>query len=224
MIETRALRYEYPAGPVLSFYDVDVRQGGVLLLQGKSGSGKSTWLALAAGLLTPTGGEVTVARQPLSRLSRGARDAWRARSVGFLPQKLHLSDALTVERNLALYYFAAGLPEDIGTVRRALSALGVRELAQRKPTQLSGGQAQRVALARTILMQPKVILADEPTASLDDEAAMTGLRLLRDCAAQCNATLVIATHDARVAHAFPSAVVHRMGQRVPVPAQARKPA
>ena len=120
---------------------------------------------------------------------------------------------MTVERNLALSYFASGLHEDIGTIRRALTALGVRELAQRRPSQLSGGQAQRVALARTILMQPKVILADEPTASLDDEAAMTGLKLLRDCAAQCNATLVIATHDARVAHAFPSAVVHRMGRR-----------
>ena len=215
MIETRALRYEYPAGPVLSFHDVDVRQGGVLLLQGRSGSGKSTWLALAAGLLTPASGEVTVAQQPLARMSRGARDAWRARNVGFLPQRLHLSDALTVERNLALHYFAAGLPDDIGAVRRALAALGVGELAQRKPTQLSGGQAQRVALARTLLVQPKVILADEPTASLDDEAAATALGLLRDCAARCNATLVIATHDARVAQAFPSAVVHRLGERTP---------
>jgi putative ABC transport system ATP-binding protein len=213
VIETRALRYEYPAGPVLSFYDVDVRQGGVLLLQGRSGSGKSTWLALAAGLLTPTAGEVVVAGQAMSRTSRSERDAWRARTVGFLPQRLHLSDAMTVERNLALSYFAAGLPEEMGTIRRALTALGVRELAQRRPSELSGGQAQRVALARTILMQPKVILADEPTASLDDEAAMTGLKLLRDCAAQCNATLVIATHDARVQQAFPSAVVHRMVRR-----------
>ncbi|HVZ46640.1 MAG TPA: ATP-binding cassette domain-containing protein [Ramlibacter sp.] len=213
MIETRALRYEYPAGPVLSFYDVDVRQGGVLLLQGKSGSGKSTWLALAAGLLTPAAGEVVVANQPLSKLSHGKRDAWRARTIGFLPQKLHLSDAMSVERNLALSYFAAGVPENLATIRRALMALGVRELAQRRPSQLSGGQLQRVALARTILMEPKVILADEPTASLDDESAAIGLKLLRDCATQCNATLVIATHDARVQQAFPAAVVHLMARR-----------
>ena len=108
MIETRALSYAYPSGPVLSFHDVDLPQGGTMLLRGNSGSGKSTWLALAAGLLTPSAGEVVIAGQPLSKLSRAARDAWRARSIGFLPQKLHLSDALTVERNLALAFYAAG--------------------------------------------------------------------------------------------------------------------
>jgi putative ABC transport system ATP-binding protein len=211
VIETRALRYEYPAGPVLSFYDVDVRQGGVLLLQGRSGSGKSTWLALAAGLLTPTSGEITVAGQPLSRLSRAARDGWRARHLGFLPQKLHLSDALTVERNLALAFYAAGAREDRDAVHGALARLGVADLAGRRPPQLSGGQAQRVALARSILMRPQVILADEPTASLDDEAAQAALRLLEDCAAQSNATLVIATHDRRVSQALPDAVVYPVG-------------
>ena len=213
MIETRALRYEYPAGPGLSFHDVDVPQGATLLLRGNSGAGKSTWLALAAGLLTPTAGEVVIAGQPLSRLSRTGRDAWRARHLGFLPQKLHLSDALTVERNLALAFFAAGVPENRVTLQRALDLLGVGDLAGRRPSQLSGGQAQRVALARTILMEPKVILADEPTASLDDEAALTGLRLLENCAFQCNATLVIATHDRRVQEALPAAMVYRIGRQ-----------
>jgi putative ABC transport system ATP-binding protein len=213
VIESRALRYEYRQGPVLSFHDVDVPQGGTLLLQGRSGAGKSTWLALAAGLLTATAGEIVVARQPLSRLSRAERDAWRGRTIGFLPQKLHLSDALDVEGNLGLAFFAAGLAPDQGTIRRALEALGVGELARRRPAQLSGGQAQRVALARTIVMQPKVILADEPTASLDDESAFTGLQLLRDCAAQCHATLVVATHDARVRQAFPAAIVLPIGRQ-----------
>ncbi|MDB4906924.1 MAG: putative transporter, ATP-binding component [Gemmatimonadetes bacterium] len=212
MIETRALRYEYPSGPTLSFDDVDVRQGGTLLLRGNSGAGKSTWLALAAGMLTPKAGEIVIAGQPLSRLSRGARDAWRARTVGFLPQKLHLSDALTVERNLALAFYAAGVPENRVTLTRALGLLGVAELAGRRPSQLSGGQAQRVALARTILMEPRVILADEPTASLDDETALTGLKLLENCAFQCNATLVIATHDRRVQKALPKATVYQIGR------------
>jgi putative ABC transport system ATP-binding protein len=212
VIETRALRYEYPAGPALSFHDVDVPQGATLLLRGNSGAGKSTWLALAAGLLTPTVGEVVIAGQPLTRLSRTARDAWRARHIGFLPQKLHLSDALTVERNLALAFYASGVPENSVTLQRALQLLGVADLAQRRPSQLSGGQAQRVALARTILMEPKVILADEPTASLDDEAALTGLRLLENCAFQCNATLVIATHDRRVQDALPAAMVYQIGR------------
>ncbi|MBI2771836.1 MAG: ATP-binding cassette domain-containing protein [Burkholderiales bacterium] len=211
MIETYSLRYKYPAGPALAFDDLRVPQGATLLLRGNSGSGKSTWLALVAGLLTPTSGEVAVAAQPLSQLSRRGRDLFRARQIGFLPQKLHLSDALDVEGNLGLAFFAAGMPHDTGTVQRALASLGVADLAHRKPSALSGGQAQRVALARTILMEPKVILADEPTASLDDEAAAAGLRLLQDCAFQCNATLVIATHDARVGQALPAAIVHQIG-------------
>ena len=213
MIETRALRYDYPRGPSLAFPDLDVPQGATLLLRGNSGAGKSTWLALAAGLLTASAGEVAVAGQPLSALSRAARDGWRARHLGFLPQKLHLSDALSVERNLALAFYAAGLPGNRNAVRRALEQLGVAELAGRRPSQLSGGQAQRVALARSILMEPKVILADEPTASLDDEAALAGLKLLESCAFRCNATLVIATHDRRVQEALPAAMVYQIGLR-----------
>jgi putative ABC transport system ATP-binding protein len=214
MVETRGLRYQYPAGPALVFEDLDVPQGATLLLRGSSGSGKSTWLALAAGLLTPSAGELVVAGQRLSVLSRAARDAWRGRHLGFLPQKLHLSEALTVERNLALAFYAAGVPEDRQAARRALDRLGVGELAPRRPSQLSGGQAQRVALARTILMQPRIILADEPTASLDDTAAFTAIALLEDCASECNATLVIATHDRRVQEALPAAMVHEVGAEV----------
>jgi putative ABC transport system ATP-binding protein len=205
MISSRALQYRYPRGPALTFPDVAVPQGGVLLLRGRSGAGKSTWLSLVAGLLTPSAGELVVAGQPLPTLTRVQRDAWRARYVGFLPQKLHLSPALSVAGNLGLAYFAAGLPEDHGAIRTALDALGVVELAARRPAQLSGGQAQRVALARAVLLNPKVILADEPTASLDDAAAQDALALLQATAQRCGATLVIATHDARVRQALPTA-------------------
>jgi putative ABC transport system ATP-binding protein len=207
VIRTRGLAYRYPVGPALAFPDVDVPQGGTLLLQGRSGAGKSTWLALLAGLLTPSAGEIVVAGQPLAALGGSARDRWRGRHVGFLPQKLHLSDALDVEHNLALAYFAAGLPEDRAAIQAALAALDVQALARRRPQQLSGGQAQRVALARAILLAPRILLADEPTASLDDEAAAAALDLLRDCARRCGATLVVATHDARVRQALQGATV-----------------
>ena len=207
MIRTGSLRYEYPRGPALAFPDVAVTQGATLLLRGNSGSGKSTWLALAAGLLTPAGGEVVVAGQRLGDLSGPARDRWRARHLGFLPQRLHLSQALTVAGNLGLAFYAAGLPEDRAAVQAALEALGVAHLAQRRPSQLSGGQAQRVALARSVLLRPAVILADEPTASLDDAAAAAALALLREAAARSQATLVIATHDRRVQQALPGAAV-----------------
>lgn len=202
MIQTHQLTYAYPEGPALGFPDVQIPQGGVLVLRGNSGSGKSTWLALLAGLLTPLSGSLVVAGQDLRALSNTGRDAWRAQNLGFLPQKLHLSEALSVSGNLSLAYFAAGLPENAAAkahVLRTLETLDVADLAHRKPSQLSGGQAQRVALARAVLFKPKIILADEPTASLDDDAAESALRLLQDCAQHSHATLVIATHDQRVA-------------------------
>ncbi|MDO8458802.1 MAG: ATP-binding cassette domain-containing protein [Burkholderiaceae bacterium] len=214
MIHTQQLTYSYATGAPLVFPDVQLPQGGVLVLRGNSGSGKSTWLALLAGLLTPQDGRLTVAGQSLNGLSHAARDAWRAQNLGFLPQKLHLSEALSVAGNLALAYFAAGRPENAATkahILATLDTLGVGDLAHRKPSQLSGGQAQRVALARAVLLNPKIILADEPTASLDDDAAGSALQLLQTSAQQCHATLVIATHDQRVADALKGAKTLRFG-------------
>lgn len=202
MIRTRQLGYRYAGGPLIGFGDVDVPQGGMLLLRGASGSGKSTFLALAAGLLQPAEGELTVAGQPLQALGRVASDAWRARTIGFLPQKLYLSAALTVHDNLAMAQWAAGQPEDSVAIAQSLAALDVQTLSQRKPAQLSGGQAQRVALARAVLLKPLVILADEPSASLDDDAARAAMALLQATAQFAGATLVIATHDSRIQSFF----------------------
>lgn len=199
MIQTRQLAYHYRNGPALAFADVNVPQGGLLLLRGNSGSGKSTWLALVAGLRRASGGELNVAGQPLPALSHSAFDAWRAKAVGFLPQKLHLAQALSVHANLALAQWAAGVAQDSAAIARTLAQLGVADLAQRMPRSLSGGQAQRVALARAVLLAPQVLLADEPTASLDDAAAAQAIDLLLSSARLHNATLVVATHDARVA-------------------------
>ena len=210
MIQTSQLAYRYPNGPSIAFADLDVPQGATLLLRGASGSGKSTWLALAAGLLRARGGQIKVAGQDLELLKPVALDAWRAGAIGFLPQKLHLSEALTVRGNLAMAQWAAGAPDDAKSIAQVLAALGLSGLSERKPSQLSGGQAQRVALARAVLLAPQVILADEPTASLDDEAAHAALMLLQATAQTCNATLVIATHDARVAQALPGAQICRL--------------
>ena len=138
--------------------------------------------------------------------------------MGFLPQKLHLSEALSVADNLGLVFFAAGLPVDRAAISQALQSLDVEALAARRPSQLSGGQAQRVALARALLLRPSVILADEPTASLDDAACAASLDLLRNCASELKATLVIATHDARVLQALPQAGVLAFDTPVPVAA------
>lgn len=199
MIATHGLRYSYAgASHAIHFPDIEVTQGKVLLLQGPSGSGKSTWLALVAGLVAPTSGSMEVSGQAMHGVGQMASDAWRAKTIGFLPQKLHLSAALTVHQNLALAFWAAGVAKDGVRINAALNALGVAELANRLPSQLSGGQAQRVALARAVLMHPRVLLADEPTASLDDSAATDAVTLLLSTAYANSATLVIATHDARV--------------------------
>ena len=219
MIWTNQLAYAYPKGTELTFQDVQLEQGDILVLRGNSGSGKSTWLALLAGLLTPQQGELTVAGQRLNGMSNTVRDAWRANNLGFLPQKLHLSEALTVAENLQLAYFAAGLPLNAvakmhmkAHIASTLAALDVAEFAHRKPSTLSGGQAQRVALARAVLLNPKIILADEPTASLDDDAASAALALLQASAARCNATLVIATHDFRVSEVLKTAKTLQFGK------------
>ena len=231
MICTSQLSYRYGSGPPIAFADVDVPQGATLLLRGASGSGKSTWLALAAGLLRASSGCIEVAGQDLGDLKNIARDAWRARTIGFLPQKLHLSEALTVHGNLAMAQWAAGsaadgavgsaagVADDARSIAQVLATLGLSDLANRKPSQLSGGQAQRVALARAVLLAPQVILADEPTASLDDEAARAALALLQATAQSCNATLVIATHDARVAQALPGAMQVRLPSSPPAMAK-----
>lgn len=212
MIRSHALTFAYAGGATLTFPDTEVPSGGVLLLKGPSGSGKSTWLALAAGLVQAKAGTLEIAGRVLaSELpgmappGRAALDRWRAANIGFLPQKLHLSPALSVRENLAMAQWAAGRPEDTEKMMQALAALGVADLAQRKPAQLSGGQAQRVALARAVLLQPKLILADEPTASLDDAAAEQAAQLLQHAAQASGATLVIASHDARILLFFAAA-------------------
>jgi len=199
MIQSRQLSYSYPGQTPLRFPDLQAPQGALILLSGPSGCGKSSWLAMVAALMPPGSGTLCVAGEELTQLRGATCDAWRARTIGFLPQKLHLSAALRVQENLAMAQWAAGQPEDTARILVTLEQLGVADLAKRYPRQLSGGQAQRVALARAVLLQPKVILADEPTASLDDAAAGASVKLLLDTASASGATLVIATHDSRIA-------------------------
>jgi len=205
MIESRNLTLTWPAGPTLNFPDLQLAAGGTLLLRGRSGSGKSTWLALVAGLLSPSAGHLTVQGQQPAALSQAQRDAWRSQTIGFLPQGARLSPALSVQDNLRLVAFASGRKPDAAHQASLIERLGIAALLAQRSHQLSGGQALRVALARALLLRPTVLLADEPTASLDDDNARLAMQLLHDQTAACGSTLVVATHDQRAVQALPGA-------------------
>jgi len=207
MLALRGLEFAWAPGSVLRFADFEVAQGGTALLAGASGSGKSTLLALIAGLLTPAAGRIAVAGTDIASLPRSARDAWRGATLGFVPQRLHLSASLSVAENLALPYFACGAAVDHVRVAVLLERLDLVGLAARRPHELSVGQAQRAALARALLRRPRVLLVDEPTANLDDATSATVIKLLAEATSESGATLVIATHDARIRAGLPTAQV-----------------
>ncbi|HEX5863167.1 MAG TPA: ATP-binding cassette domain-containing protein [Casimicrobiaceae bacterium] len=172
------------------------------LIAGPSGSGKSTLLHLLAGLLRPSLGRVVIGGQNIGELSDSALDRWRGRHVGFVPQRLHLLASLSVLDNLLLAQYLAGARSDSATAQAMLATLGVGDLALRMPETLSQGQAQRVAIARAAVNRPALLLADEPTAALDDANALSAVGLLAAQADAVGATLVVASHDGRIRDAF----------------------
>jgi putative ABC transport system ATP-binding protein len=198
MFSLTNVEHRYAGKPVLRVDEWSARPGEQWLLAGASGSGKTTLLHILAGLTTPSAGRVVVGGTDLATLAGSARDRWRGRTVGLVPQRLHLVAALDVRANLLLARFLAGLPQDRARVEELLAAVGVGELGGRYPRQLSQGQAQRVAVARAVVNRPALVLADEPTANLDDVHAAATLDLLRHQAQANGATLVVASHDARV--------------------------
>jgi putative ABC transport system ATP-binding protein len=196
------LMHRFGARTVLEIAGWSVAPGHHSLVLGPSGSGKSTLLHLIAGLLRPTAGRIVVGQRELSALNPAAVDRLRSRGIGIVLQRLHLIGALSVRDNLRLARSLAGLPAEPARIEALLDQLGLRPLAKALPRQLSQGEAQRLAIARALVNRPGLILADEPTAALDDAncAAVTDL-LLRQAEAS-GATLVIATHDRRLAPWF----------------------
>jgi ABC-type lipoprotein export system ATPase subunit len=197
LIELTGAMHRYRNGYEIALPSLTMSQGEARVVLGPSGSGKSTLLLLVAGLLTPSAGVVRVDGQEWREVAPRERDRRRGRLIGFVPQVPHLVATLTVAANVRVAQYLAGLEQDPVRVEEALEALGISDLAGRYPHQLSRGQQQRVAIARAAVNRPKLVIADEPTASLDDEACARVLDTLFEHTRRLGAALIIATHDAR---------------------------
>jgi putative ABC transport system ATP-binding protein len=188
--------------PVARLSHLELRAGESALLLGPSGSGKTTLLLAIAGLAQVICGRVEVKGQTL-QYGRGVpADRVRGRLVGFVFQNIHLIAGLSVLDNVLVAAYAVGAQQDRQRGMRLLEAMGLGDLANRRAETLSRGQAQRVAIARSMLLQPALILADEPTASLDNASCETVATLLLTAARETGAALLIATHDARLRQRF----------------------
>jgi putative ABC transport system ATP-binding protein len=186
---------------VLHSLDLDVQCGEFLSLMGPSGSGKTTLLNLIAGLDRPTEGEVTVAGERIDRLSGSRLAQWRARHIGFVFQFYNLLPVLTAQQNVEVPLLLTGLSS---SQRRknagmALELVGLGDRAAHKPHELSGGQLQRVSIARAVVSDPTLLVCDEPTGDLDRENAEEILKLLQMLNRDRGKTIVMVTHDALAA-------------------------
>ena len=182
---------------VLQGLDLEIRSGEFVALMGPSGSGKTTLLNMLGGLDRPSSGTVEIGGERIDRLSGNALARWRARHVGFVFQLYNLLPALTAERNVELPLLLTSMSRrDRGTrVAAALSLVGLADRDKHYPRQLSGGQEQRVGIARAIINDPTILLCDEPTGDLDRKSSDEILDLLARLNSQHQKTIVMVTHD-----------------------------
>lgn len=198
LIDITDLQAGYRNTPVLRIPRLTIGRGEHTLLLGPSGCGKTTLLNVIAGLSVPRSGSVRVDGVALETLGGGARDQLRGGKIGLVMQRLHLISALTVDDNLRLAARLAHRPVERAQIVSTLDSLGIGHKLDAYPRQLSQGEAQRVAIARAVIHKPSLILADEPTSALDDANAEAAIQLLFAQATAHGATLVVATHDARI--------------------------
>lgn len=202
MISVKSVKHSYNHSQQITFNDWQINNGEQWLLLGESGSGKTTLLHILTGILKPTQGDVIIATTSIYQLSSKNLDQFRGRNIGIIFQRPHLIKSLTITENLLLAQSFAKLPEDKKRIDDVLTSLDMLHKKNAYPAELSQGQLQRVSIARAVINKPALLIADEPTSSLDDKNAEIVLQLLKEQSHLNNATLVVATHDKRVKDAF----------------------
>lgn len=206
ILKTSQLKYFYPGQPEISFPDFTCASGGHLLITGNSGTGKTTLLHLLSGLLRVQKGDVEIAGKNLSTFSQAELDRFRGRHVGLVFQQPRFISSLSVMDNIAAaQYFGSGSSNRPAALE-LLKSLGIAGKANKRTGELSGGERQRLAIARALASKPSIVMADEPTSSLDDENAELVYNLLARESADYNAALVVVSHDSRLKEKFENRV------------------
>ncbi|MEQ9402988.1 MAG: ATP-binding cassette domain-containing protein [Cyclobacteriaceae bacterium] len=198
MLTIHSLIHTYGSETSLAYPDWKVDKSNHSMILGGSGSGKTTLLHLIGGLLKPTEGEVIIGGSNLSTMNQASLDKFRGENIGIVFQKSHLVSSLSVLENLTLGQYLGKGKVNKEEAIEMLEQLDISALKSRKVHQVSQGQAQRVSIARALLNKPQLLLADEPTASLDDKNCEKVIRLLKSQAESNGSTLIVATHDQRV--------------------------
>lgn len=202
MLQLKSVSHTYNGNDILNFRDWNIQRGENWLLLGESGSGKTTLLHILTGIIKPSKGHVVINETDLYKLSSRELDRFRGRNIGLVFQQPHLIKSLTVEENLKLAQTFAKLPEDKMRIEEVLSELGIVQKMKSYPSELSQGQLQRASIGRAVLNKPALLIADEPTSSLDNKNAKAVINLLLKLSESSNSTLIISTHDDRVKEAF----------------------
>lgn len=198
MLSVRDLRFQYNHDVKFQFPDFDCALGNTLVISGESGSGKTTLLHILGGLIRPNAGHVFLEDVEMNLLESSDLDKFRGKNISIIFQKMHFIASISVLENIVLSQWLGTGIRNKEAAMTILEKLGIVDQCNKNVSQLSQGQQQRVAIARALINRPRLILADEPTSSLDNKNAEIVEGLLRDSAQALNAALVIVTHDMRM--------------------------
>lgn len=206
MIQTQNITFSYAEKVNFVFPDIRAENGEALLITGGSGKGKTTLLHLLGGLLRPKKGSISIGETELSSLSEKQLDQFRGKNIGLVLQQSHFVEALSVLENVVLASWLATGKKAEEKAKLLLKQLDLEDQMYKLTSQLSIGQQQRVSIARALINEPRLLLADEPTSSLDDENAFKVATLLSDLSKEYKASLIIVTHDQRLKDRFPNQI------------------